>query len=142
MIRTAVIAFGMGGLALVAAAPASAQPTTTFSCSPCIILEEFLLIPGQTVGNIAGLPGQAVNNVVMLPGQAVGNVTSLPGQAVGNIRDLPGQAIGNVTSLPGQAIGNVTSLPGHAADNLKDLVGINDGKLDGGNTGDDPDGWP
>jgi hypothetical protein len=145
MIRTAVIASGLAGLGLFAAAPASAQsgtPTTTFSCSPCIILDEFLMVPGQTAQNFAAVPGQTLNNFAGLPGQAIGNVVGLPGEAAGRVAALPGQAIGNITSLPGQAIGNITSLPGHAFDNIADLAGINDRKLDGEvdgvDTGEDP----
>jgi hypothetical protein len=97
MIRTAVLALGLAGVGLFTAAPAMAQPSSTVSCSPCVLLEETMTgvaaLPGQFSANVQELPGKfgdSWNDLVNAPQQTIDNIKSLPQQAVDNVRDLVG----------------------------------------------------
>ncbi len=124
MVRTAIFALGLAGVGLFTAAPAMAQggPSSTVSCSPCVLWED-------TMENVAALPGQAVEPWLLLPGQTVARlaeVPSFPQQTIDNFRNLPGQAaarLAEVPSFPQRTMDNIRNLPQQAKDNLSDVTG-------------------
>jgi hypothetical protein len=123
MIRRVVIAMGLAGVGLFAAAPAMADsPDTTVGCSPCVVLED-------TMAGLNAIPGQTIENIWLLPGQAasrLAEVPSFPQQTIDNIRALPGQAaarLAEVPSFPQQTMDNIRNLPQQAADNINNLGG-------------------
>jgi len=98
-IRTAVVAIGLAGIGLFTAAPAMAQggPSSTVSCSPCVLWEDYVdgvtALPGKTVDNIRALPGQAAARLAEVP--------RFPQQTVDNIKNLPQRAVDNIKAVTG-----------------------------------------
>ncbi|MDT5029112.1 MAG: hypothetical protein QOE61_5538 [Micromonosporaceae bacterium] len=102
------------GAGFMAAAPASAACSPSFTSIPCTIAENVAAAPGQIATGLVAAPGQFLGTSCPLDGDgnstAPCGITAAPGQLVGGLSAAPGQFVGAVVGAPAQFATGATQI--------------------------------